>query len=745
MLFFEVLLLRIFSITLSYHFASFVLAISIFGIVLGSLTVYVLGNTIKIKPLDASFLLSFSFPFHFLVSHFIPFDHVKLLWEKTHLFYLILKIIPILCPFWAYGLLIGLCYREYARFAAKIYAADLVGAACGAFLAPYLLDKMSPETALGLVFSLVSVFSFLFRLLTKDIFSLLYLFVPLPLSLAIALNYFPIRISEYKGLPSLLKMPHSELIDTIYTRDSRLDIVWNPHLRYAPGLSFKFTEKAPCGLLLCKDAEISGIFLEESKIQNVEFLRFLPSFLPYVIEERPKTVFFVGLGSGLELITAKIQGVEKLYVAERDTSVRKFLEKFYGRNLLHTSTRKFLKETKEKFDLIVISRTYYLPSGNFGLEEDYETTVDAFLEYLYALEERGLLFIQIFRVPPPRYELKLFNNLFYALHISNLLPVKKHLLVFASWDTIGFLVKKDGFRDEDYSRVRNFLKERMFEPVFPPNLLSENLIEGLPEKDFILILSDSSASEFIKAYPFDIRITTDQRPFFNYFLKLSRIKDIYRITNKGCAYFIMEGMALPFLFFILSLFVLFTLAYAFLKGKVLTAGSCRIIPYFLSIGFGFMFVEVLFIHRLLKIHGSPVDTFSIVVASFLLSAGFGSLFVSFLKEKKIILFVPIVPILLFLLYLFDPLKEMTVYLFALGFFMGFFFPLGTKVLCQEDPSVTPFAYYINGMASVLAPQAGSLIALAFGLDFLLLCSIGLYGIAIFIVSHSLKPSPHPYP
>ena len=103
------------------------------------------------------------------------------------------------------------------------------------------------------------------------------------------------------------------------------------------------------------------------------------------------------------------------------------------------------KSFPRSIGLIFVSRTGFYPSGSFGLQEDYDLTVEAIETYLARLKDGGILFIQMFLLPPPRYELRLVKNIRAALKKTGIQEIHKHLIIYRSWDTVNFHRQKRWF------------------------------------------------------------------------------------------------------------------------------------------------------------------------------------------------------------------------------------------------------------------------------------------------------------
>ena len=65
----------------------------------------------------------------------------------------------------------------------------------------------------------------------------------------------------------------------------------------------------------------------------------------------------------------------------------------------------------------------------------------------------------------------------------------------------------------------------------------------------------------------------------------------------------------------------------------------------------------------------------------------------------------------------------------LAFCMGMPFPLGLKQLADNAPDFIPWAWGINGFASVMSAALATLLAIEFGFTAVVMLALGLYAIA----------------
>lgn len=780
---FEITLIRIFSIRFSYHYASLIISVSMLGLVLGGIFAYFKEQKRRREEEQRSrraesekffssphplaiyvFILALSYPLVFIVSSAIPFDQYRALWEDVQIFYLLCFVFLLSVPFFLYGVILSSALYIHSEKANRVYAADLAGAASGIAWAMFLFDRADIERIIVSCAAALSVL--LFFKARKNIFRTVCLLLPLILCLPVLLGFVAIEISSYKGLMQALKDDGARHIQTINTSHGRLDVFSNPRMKSAPGLSLAYERPVPGGLGVSIDGDIAGVFLEENGMKGYEFLRFVPSALPFIMKESP-VVLVIGVKGSVDVLTPYYSGARTVYKTETNLSALKFLHGHYKDGSLHrrglyrVSGRRLMKSLHEKIDIVYLSKTGFFPAGAFGLAEDYDTTVDAFQFYLANMRRGGMLYVQVFVLPPPRYELRAFSNLIQALDNLVLGDYEKRLVVFRTWDTMNFLVKPSGFTMDEGKKVKNFLMTNQFDIIYPSFKREARFIEGLNYGKALGDLADRKKRiKAIDEYVFDIRPSTDDRPFFNYFLKIGKIKEIYALSGRKWSYFLHEGMALPFLGALLVFIASAIFTATFLAVKTRIHKTCTRKPqparqtvyrqsssgtfYFALIGFAFMFVEVYFFHTLILPLGSPAAALSIVLVTLLLSAGAGSMTSGFVTAKRLTPFMYLLPLLLICCAIFFEKVVILQYSFIVivpvGIFLGLFFPLGIRKFFRENPAAIPLAYAVNGAASVISPILASLIAVEYGLKMILILAAMLYSAALVMCSFKYKAS-----
>ncbi|MDH3567848.1 MAG: hypothetical protein OEM61_10925, partial [Desulfobacteraceae bacterium] len=167
--------------------------------------------------------------------------------------------------------------------------------------------------------------------------------------------------------------------------------------------------------------------------------------------------------------------------------------------------------------------------------------------------------------------------------------------------------------------------------------------------------------------------------------------------------------------------------------------------YFLSVGAGFIFVELFFIKEYIFVFGDPVISLTVVLAGILFFSGLGGYWSKRMRPKNLpYALAALISVLIFMCFAVNPILVRiqgfsTILRYPLsllllippGFLMGLPFPLGMQHLLNL-PSQRAYAWTANGCASVLASVASAQIALSFGISEILIGAISAYFLALFI-------------
>lgn len=164
---YEILLTRIFSVTMWYHFAFMAISIAMFGMTVGSIIVYLFPNYFTQKRayfhlVLSSLLFSVSIVLCFSVylcipSFFYGSNIVRLISITTT--YIVISI-----PFIFSGTCVCLALTKFPQQVSRLYAADLIGAATGCILLILTLNIVDGPSAIIVVALLVSIGTIFFAM-----------------------------------------------------------------------------------------------------------------------------------------------------------------------------------------------------------------------------------------------------------------------------------------------------------------------------------------------------------------------------------------------------------------------------------------------------------------------------------------------------------------------------------------------------------------------------------------------------
>jgi len=440
---YEVLLTRIFSISLSYHFAFMMVSIAMLGIG-ASGTILSLFPKLKNPGYVGAYslLLGVGISASYLLSNQIPFDPIKLSWSGGQLFYIGLYYLVLAVPFFSAGLVITTAFSSFSERSGLLYGADLIGAGMGSVAVLALMTVAGPDQVVFIISSVALLASLLAGRNRLRVVSTGLLFANLAL-LTFQPQFSVLRMSPFKDLQVALRYPEAEHLKTCYSPFSRIDLFESPAVRFAPGLSLKYLDPLPGQIGFSIDGGGMNAVTSPQNQKKMAFLKYLPSALPYELG-RLEDVLVLDPKGGLQVLLAEYYGAKKVFKVESTPSLVRVIQEnlkpftgdIYSRNTYSELGRSWLSSDQKKFDLIDISLMGATPSGSFGIAEDYRYTVEAFRQYLGHLKPGGFLNINLFILPPPRVELRLLNTIIKAMGEMGIKDVREHIAAIRSWGSL---------------------------------------------------------------------------------------------------------------------------------------------------------------------------------------------------------------------------------------------------------------------------------------------------------------------
>ena len=768
---YQLILMQLISIMQGYHFAYMIISIAMLGFgASGTFLALFRKRLLSVSHWLVPLLMSASGLFMILSFYMarlpaLQFDVYLLFVETSQFGVLAATYLIYFLPFFLGALAIGILFIKNAGKIGKYYFSNLVGSGVGGILVVLLLNHFFAINTLPIIAALsisAAVISFSKEKKTYQLPSL-----SLAVIFVVIAFIWPgsLPLSEYKGLSRTLNLPEARIIHTQPDVHGKIEVVESPALRYAPALSFTFTEQVPVKKNVFINAEFYGVIpLFDTTRRNIH--KYTTEDLPYIIHARDSIILLkAATASGAaqavqndaKKVTAiiEIRGVKELlknefasesgYLAMHDRVNLKYND---GRQFLHT-------QSYEAVDALVLPRMEAF-GGSMGmnaLQEDYALTIEAFQLMWDHLSGEGVIAITTWLDHPPRTTLKIANTLATVLRNNGIEQPGNHIAAIKSWGTLSFILKKNPLNQQEIDNIRSFCQQMLFDPVLLPDIQPE-------ERDVFNILEDQNLYKYLDAivyennvdlirdYDFYIHPATDDKPYFNRFLKLSSISKLRETFGAETMPFLELGYLIVWVTLLQSAILAFVLIVLPLFRLRKTEGSkTPTLFYFGALGLGYMFAEIIFIQRFILYFGHPVYAISAVISTMMIASGMGSLYSGTLKNPvKASRFATfLVAILLFIYSLFFtdiliatinfPFLIKFLIAFVLlavpSFFMGIPFPSGIRILAGDQKDHIPWAWGINGCLSVIATSLATLISVEQGFRIVMLFAMGFYLLAFF--------------
>jgi spermidine synthase len=786
---YEILLMRLLSMSLWHHFAYMVISLALLGFGASGSVLFLVYPRMK-NALDGWLVLlagasAVFFCLAFSLSQKIGLDPLQLVWQNTEWLKMLFTYLCMAVPFLFAGGIVGIVLTGAGEEAHILYGVDLAGAACGALAVVPALYLGPPWTLLPALAALLLVGALgCAARMSKPSRGFVYLFVA---GCAVALAYGLLpphpRMHHTKALPMTLAFPDARIETEKVGPLGMVHVVGSALIRDVPGLSLTFGLDQERSLPEQKEIFLDGDSLGpmasfRGDVGELAYLDATTMALPFSIRT-PKKSLVVGAGGGRDVLLALGHDTSEIVALEANKQVADLLRGPYAEfsghlyaipevRVVTREARQFLHATRERFDLIQLSLLDAFGASAGGLHsatESYLYTTEAFCLYLSRLSGPGILSVTRWLKLPPRDSLRLVAVAKEALEKMSLSErPEKHMLFIRSWKTGTLLVSKSPFLPDDIQRARAFCEKYQFDLVYYADMLVEtaNRFDILKEPYYFRgskALMGREAKAFLDRYVFDVSPTRDDRPYFSHFFRWDKAQALFQHLGREWLPLIELGY----------LFVIATLVQALLASGLLIllplfflrrvqrhsgkggseAGAIDVmgtVLYFGCIGLAFMFLEMALIPKYGLLLSHPIYSAAVVLASILVFAGLGSLCVGAFESRwRGFLWIPVGGIFLWVAFQVLAGDRMVGWALALplwgraalavgmiavlSFFMGWLFPSGLRSMARGFPGLVPWAWGVNGCASVIGAVLGKCLAVSVGFRVLMITAWVLYLVA----------------
>ena len=777
---YEILLTRLFSIVQWHHFAFLVISVALLGFGASGTFLLVLGRRIRtgIEPFLALTALGFALaaPVTFVIAERVPFNVLDAPWSPGSLGWLLVIELLLAVPFFFAATGIGRALMVFRDRLSRVYAADLAGAGVGAAASVVILYLASPERALDFVCGLGAVAGALAvrgRGRGSGRRPLLLLCV-----VVLALAGFGVtgelRVSPFKPLPQALRVTGAELVETRSGPLGMVSAVENREVpfRSAPGLSLHARAPVPEQVALFVDADGPiPIVRHDAPSPPPAYLDDLTSALPYRLTKEPR-VLVLGAGGGAAVLQALGAGARFVDAVELQPNVvdmvrgryRHFSGEVYESaevGVHIADPRAFVEASGDEYDLVQIIALGSGVAGLRALESQRLLTVEAVRAVLARLSGTGVAAFTVRTRLPPRDGVRLLATVLEVLEVESIGPPGDHIAWIRSWSTTTLAVSRPPLSDSQLGAVRAFADRRAFDLVHVPGMTPGetnrfNVLDRPYFHEAAQHLLGEQRETFVRGYKFDIRPATDDRPYFHSFFRWAHAPEILALSRSGGIGLLDVGyLALPAALVqaVAASAALILLPLLAIRGERGGARRWPALAGFFCIGLAFLLIEIAFIGRFTIILSHPVHALVVVLAAFLLFAGAGS-YLSARHDTGASITAPVIGIAAVattwalasphvvsaLIGAPSALKIGAAFalIAPLATLMGMPFPRALARLNTIDPSLLPWAWGINGCASVIGAVLATLVAIHHGHTAVILSGVVLYLLAAVFIGRMAR-------
>jgi hypothetical protein len=762
----ELLLTRIYSVTMYYHFAFMVISLALLGLAISGVTTYLLPRVFRIEragELAAGFALAFAVT-TVIALHVSVTSTIHLKTFSGNLGTLAQLYLAAALPFLLSAFSLTIAISSAGPAIGRIYAFDLCGAAAGCLFVIPVIGALGGPGAILVTAGVGAAGAAAFALSApgerKARLPLAGLGVAGALALAIlgataaGAHRFAIRINPDKFIAQ-------------YARKGVQFEKWNSFSQITvtdsgtPDAKWIFID-ADAATRMWSGKVVHGDMKAPLKLAEVRV-----AALVYALRHQGPALI-IGPGGGTDVISALRAGVPRVVGVEvnpiiADDIMRDAFDDWNGdlyrdpRVEIHVDEgRSFIRRSDERYSSIqatLVDTWAASSSGAFTLSENNLYTVEAFEEFIDHLQDDGSLAVtRWWEASNPSQFVRLVALGRAALEHRGVHDAWRHVILVATSEAKAratLLLSRAPFTEADVAAVTAQAHQDglrvLFTPTEQPSAMEDPVLGAFLRAD--------SASTFLARLPYDATPTTDDHPFFFYSLRGGELPDLLgkmdklEINNLGLAILLLlllVSTALTLVFVILPLLLFRREALRENRGP-----KARVLGYFLALGLGFIMVEIGFMQRFVLFLGHPIYALAVVLATLLAASGTGSALSGALDRRfgprglarRAIIALAILMTIyalglgpLFHVLLGWPLPAriaLAAVLVALpGLLMGSLLPTGIRTANAIGPEVVPWAWGLNGATSVVGSILAILISMNSSFTVTLLVGVGAYGLAL---------------
>ncbi len=751
----EILLTRIFSATMYYHFAFMSISLAMLGFGCSGVIVFLFPKFFsREKCSDQLTLYSSVFAITIVTAILVYLQVDREITPSLRSFVDLLMIFSfIFLPYLFSGLTITLALRHETKNITTLYCYDLVGAGLGCVAVIGLLFIYDGISLVLLTAFLSALSSIVFGtncnsgFLKK--FGLVCAVLLLGLFVCNAHMYRFLKIKYVQGKPQT---------NIVFEE-------WNPINRVTVEPREYFGRKAmEIGYDSTAYATIHSFDGDRSA---ASFFNKYPHSFYYQVRKNAD-VLIIGVGGGQDVLNAYLNGHTSITGIEINPTIAYLNTNVYADfngnlfskpevEIIIDEGRNFVRHTKDTYDIIHLPNVdsgVASSSGAFTFVENTLYTVEAFRDYYHRLKDDGVLWISRWRTPQKTYfleNLRILTGAVLMLEREGIKNPADHIVMLEEkyrpfWRQGYFFMKKTPFTASDISDIDSLRKKMDLDWLVNPMERIDNTLNSY--------IYSTDREAFLAALPFRTDPNTDDCPFFFNFLKPKHYfwKLPVEFTHNKYPVFIFKSLFVIVLFMVI---VTIILPLVFFKRSLPESGPVRFrsgyIVYFCCLGLGFMLVEIPLIQKFILFLGQPLYAIAVILSTLLVFSGIGSLLSGRFATPDVLgrlrsIMITLCVLLLIYMFALSGIFDMflgtgsavrfiiSILLIApLGLLMGTAFPLGIRLLERDCVSMVPWMWAVNGACSVMGSIIAWGMSLNFGYNATILVSTCVYGFALLVM------------
>jgi predicted membrane-bound spermidine synthase len=714
----------------------------------------------------------------YVVMNVVPFGFGNMYYEPlANLVYFTIWYVTLLIPFSLSGFIIALLLTVFKDQSNRLYGADLIGAGIGCLIVVPLFPQFGAGGIYAVCAAIAAACAVIF---TAG--KVRWLTVAALAGIAGLAVYTPLAETVYPVASHDIKRERADHYRAGWIQNSQWSFLSKIEVAIVPNRDRSLIW-IDGGLMQSDIDKFDGNYDEERQRERATG----PSSIAYRIRPRENALIIAPAGGG-EVRTALAWGAGRVTAVELDPSivalVRDDLNDYLGGiyrdarvNVVNDEGRSFVRRSTEKYDVIQFISAYSKGAAQTGavdMVSSYLVTSEAFQDYLDHLAPEGMLSISY------ASSLRLFVSLWHALEARGLDPTDRIVLIHNDSSTLTpntILVKLTPFTPEDLAVIRGISANRLPINYAPAGLMADvDRVPGLVSQpktrrlvEEFVATPTADRESFYGRFPYRTWPVSDDQPYYmqwRYFgVDVAKAPD--RLTEEIEDHIdkreyiplvpLSEASQIVILIeagLLAALFLVFPL-WKFKSDGIRTRSQKLALLYFLSLGLAFIWVEVVFLKAFILFLGSPVYSIAVVLFAMLVFAGLGSFYSERLRgtlgSKLALIGAGLVLISLAVAFLYPSLLQaflglslpgralVAVALMApVGFVLGMPFPVGLSVLAKSNPQSIPWAWAMNGYATVVGISSAALIAMRTGYTMLILMSLVVYMLGFLALSASSK-------